>query len=84
MTDEEEEHKSRSPRSSSLPPLPPSSSITNESNSTIGALINTNPLPETNTTTDNSARNRRRSSVSILQALVTSSHLLATHDARRR
>jgi hypothetical protein len=83
MTDEEEEHKSRSPRSSSLPP-PPSSSITDESNSTIGTLINTNPLPELNTTIDNSARNRRRSSVSILQALVTSNHLLATHDARRR
>jgi len=82
MTDEEEEHKSRSPRSSSLPP--PLSSITDESNSTIGTLINTNPLPELNTTTDNSARNRRRSSVSILQALVTSSHLLATNDARRR
>jgi hypothetical protein len=32
----------------------------------------------------NTPRTRRRSSISILQALVSSSHLLPTNDARKR
>ena len=86
MTDDTEEHHSRSRRSSSVPRL--SSPISEEPNSTIAALVNSNVLAESITTiastNESSTRNRRRSSMSILQALVTSSHLLPTHDARKR
>lgn len=56
--------------------------------STISALVNSTPLLDP-TTANVSANNiiprtRRRSSVSILQALVGTSHLLATNDARKR
>lgn len=58
------------------------------SNETIAALINGASLfdPDTvNNTQDNSPpRSRRRSSVSIIQALVNTSHLLSTNDARKR
>ncbi|CAF1547394.1 unnamed protein product [Adineta ricciae] len=85
MTDDSEESPSTQRRPSSVPPL---SSVTEEeSTPTIAALLNTIPVLELATasaTDTSSTRSRRRSSVSILHTLVTSSILLPTHDARKR
>jgi len=63
-------------------------SIESDGNDTITALINGNPLYDSNTIKiskdDIPQRSRRRSSLSIIQALVNTSHLLTTHDARKR
>jgi hypothetical protein len=79
MTD----HQSR--RNSSTEP---EASIESDGNDTLTALINGNPLHDSNTKTsskdDIPQRSRRRSSLSIIQALVNTSHLLTTHDARKR
>lgn len=60
---------------------------TSESNSTITALVHNNPLKDRDGITSSEKtthkRDRRRSSVSILQALAHS-QLLTTPDARRR
>jgi hypothetical protein len=87
MTDDIEETKPRSRRSSSVPPPP----ILEEQNSTstISELYHSNPLIDPDAATvasrnSNTPRTRRRSSISILQALVSSSHLLPTNDARKR
>ncbi|CAF0909926.1 unnamed protein product [Adineta ricciae] len=78
----------------SLPTTPESSvddpgTITEiQTNDTLTALMNSNPLYETHlqdtSTDENQPRPRRRSSVSVIQALVNTSHLLSTNDARRR
>jgi hypothetical protein len=79
MTD----HQSR--RSSITEPV---ASIESDGNDTITALVNSNPLYDSNTRKsskdDIPQRSRRRSSLSIIQALVNTSHLLTTHDARKR
>lgn len=92
MTDDAVETKLRTRRPSSLPPtaIPEESSIT----STLDLLVSANPLANPDaavtpiasvpTSHNNTPRTRRRSSVSIIQALVTSSHLLRTKDARNR
>jgi hypothetical protein len=63
-------------------------SIESTTNETITALVNGNPLFDSNTINnsrdDNPERLRRRSSVSIIQALVNTSHILTTNDARKR
>lgn len=90
MTDHIEEKSSRSQLDSIDEPITSTTELT--SNETIAALINGAPLfdPDTvNTTTtttqdDSPPHTRRRSSVSIIQALVNSSHLLTTNDARKR
>ena len=78
----------------SLPTSPESSvddpgiTIAAQKDDSLTTLINSNPLYETNlqdtSTNENQQRPRRRSSVSIIQALVNTSHLLSTNDARRR
>ncbi len=87
MTDDTEENTPVNRRLSSAPLPPPTIQEESNSTSTIASLINSNPLvdPEIAAPTNiNTPLSRRRSSVSILQALVTSSHLLATNDARKR
>jgi hypothetical protein len=63
-------------------------SIESTTNETITALVNGNPLFDSNTINnsrdDSPERLRRRSSVSIIQALVNTSHILTTNDARKR
>ncbi len=87
MTDDSERIKPRGRRASTIPPPTiPEESI---SNSTITALINSNPLVEPNdavaaSINNGTPRTRRRSSVSILQALVGANQLLHTKDARGR
>ena len=85
MTDDSEESPSTQRRPSSVPPL---ASVAEEvSPPTIAALLNTIPVVEpasASATDTSSTRSRRRSSVSILHTLVTSSMLLPTHDARKR
>jgi hypothetical protein len=86
MTDENESKSSRGRSSSSEEPV----TITTDSvtNDTIASLINNNPsldVNKINNSRDDSPEPlRRRSSVSIIQALVSSSHLLTTNDARKR
>jgi hypothetical protein len=87
MTDDKKETNPRSYRSSiGLPatiPEEPSSGT-----STISALVNSTPLADpaaaNGLPNGSSYRPRRRSSVSILQALVNSSHSIATKDVRSR
>ena len=87
MSNETEENRLRNRRASTLPP--PTIPEEPSNSSAISALIHSTPIidpdvvpnPPTGST---SSRTRRRSSVSIIQALVASSHLLATHDARKR
>jgi hypothetical protein len=91
MADDPDEKTPRLRRSSSVPPplsIPEEESTEGD---TITALVTSNPLANLNaaappSTATNSlpSRIRRRSSVSILQALVNASHLLPTHDARQR
>jgi hypothetical protein len=90
MTDDTEGNKPGSHQFSSAPLLPPTIEEESNSTSTITALINSNPLVDpdiaaaaapTNITTP---RTRRRSSISILQSIVNSNHLLPTNDARKR
>jgi hypothetical protein len=87
MTDD---HNGTSPRnhrsSSGVPPTIPEEP---SSNSTISALVINTPLVEPTAAVNglsNSSpvRSRRRSSVSILQALVHSNHLIPTRDVRNR
>ena len=58
------------------------------SNETIAALINGAQIVDVDkdekARDDGPQRSRRRSSVSIIQALVNTSHLLTTNDARKR
>jgi hypothetical protein len=86
MTDDREENTSRTWQSSIG--IPPTISEDPSSNSTISALVTNTPLLDQSAATvlpnGNTPRPRRRSSVSILQALVNSSHSLPTPDARRR
>ncbi|UJR23090.1 hypothetical protein I4U23_026113 [Adineta vaga] len=90
MTDDAEEYRSTERRPSSVPL--PSSTIEEEPNSTISAFINAIPLIDASTTTASATSatdtpptsTRRRSSLSILHTLVTSSLLLPTRDARKR
>ena len=87
MTDNQEENKLKNRRVSFVI-QPPIISEDSSSNATISALVNSNPLLDPNaeliSTSSAPPRARRRSSVSILHTLFTSSHLLPTHDARRR
>jgi hypothetical protein len=85
MTDQIGQESSRDRSSSSEDPVTNTDSVANE---TIATLINNNPMLDANkinnSRDDSPERLRRRSSVSIIQALVSSSHLLTTNDARKR
>jgi hypothetical protein len=86
MTDENELKLSKGRSSSSEEPVTTTTdSVTND---TIASLINNNSALDinkiNNSRDDNPEPLRRRSSVSIIQALVSSSHLLTTNDARKR
>jgi len=63
-------------------------SIESTTNETVTALVNVTPLCDPNTIDnsqdDTTELSRRRSSVSIIQALVNTSHILTTNDARKR
>ncbi|CAF2312683.1 unnamed protein product [Rotaria sp. Silwood2] len=78
----------KSPTSESTSSAEPAASIESTANETISALINSTPLADSNTihnSRDNSPPTlRRRSSVSIIQALANTRHLLTTNDARKR
>ena len=85
MTDQDERSSSSSSQNSVVEPV---ASAECDRNDTITALVNANPLRDSSaneTVKDASPPpTRRRSSVSILQALVNTSHLLTTNDARKR
>jgi hypothetical protein len=85
MTDQTEQ---TSPRGRPTSSDEPETSTESNSNETISVLINGASLVDSNTNNnsrdDSPPRSRRRSSVSILQALVNTSHLLTTNDARKR
>jgi len=63
-------------------------SIESTTNETLTALVNGTPLLDSNTINnsgdDSPERLRRRSSVSIIQTLVNTSHILTTNNARKR
>lgn len=87
MTDETEEKRSRGRRNSIV--YPPTISEQPSRNSTISNLVNSTPLLDPNGiagTPNNSTtpRPRRRSSFSIIQALIGSNALLSTNEARKR
>lgn len=87
MADHNDQSSSRSRRTSTT--TEPLTSMETTTNPTITLLMNGNPLHDSNTINipkDDSQqqRTRRRSSLSIIQALVNTSHLLSTHDARKR
>ena len=85
MTDPTEEESSRGPSPSKIQPT---TSIESNNSEAIAALINGAPILDSNTINnsrdDSPPRTRRRSSISIIQALVNTSHLLTTNDARKR
>ncbi|CAF0803144.1 unnamed protein product [Rotaria sordida] len=85
MTDHTEQ---KSPTNHSTFSIDPVTSTESTVNDTIAALINSTPLVDSNTlhtSRDNSPQTlRRRSSVSIIQALANTRHLLTTNDARKR
>jgi hypothetical protein len=85
MTDHTEQDSSRSFSPSKLEPTISTGLDTSE---TIAALINGAPIFDPNTINnardDSEQRTHRRSSTSIIQALVNTSHLLSTNDARKR
>jgi hypothetical protein len=85
MTDPTEEESSRSHSPSKIQPT---TSIESNGSEAIAALINGAPILDSNminnSRDDSPPRTRRRSSVSIIQALVNTSHLLTTNDARKR
>lgn len=67
----------------------PTTPIESNGNETISALVTSTGLFDQNVADESETQSqerttRRRSSVSILQALVNTSHLLSTNDARRR
>jgi len=63
-------------------------SIESTANETVAALVNVTPLCDPNTIDnsqdDTTELSRRRSSVSIIQSLVYTSHILTTNEARKR
>jgi hypothetical protein len=85
MTDHAEQNSLRLQPTSSEEP---ETSVESTNNEAIATLVNGIPLFDPNTI--NNSRDdspqpvRRRSSVSIIQALVNTSHLLTTNDARKR
>ncbi|CAF0974246.1 unnamed protein product [Adineta steineri] len=86
MTNHTESSSPKSRRGSLTEPV--STSTEQTTNDTIASLLNGHPLHQSNSNdnTRNASpqRPRRRSSVSIIQALVNTSHLLSTNDARKR
>ena len=83
--EETDEKRLRVRRSSIIPP--PTIAEEPSENSTIAALISSTPIVEpTNPISSNNPvlRPRRRSSHSVIQAVIGANGLLATHDVRRR
>jgi hypothetical protein len=66
----------------------PVTSTKSNNNETIASLIGAVPIIDSNTVDkprdDSPSRPLSRSSISVIQALVNTSHLLTTHDARKR
>ena len=86
MTDNHDQTTPRGHRSSSgFPPTIPEEP---SSNSTISALVTSTPLIDptavNNVSNGSIGRPRRRSSVSIIQALVHANHSIPTKDVRNR
>lgn len=85
MTEQADEQSLSSQSNSSIEPI---TLVEPASGETIAALVEASPLIDSSTITnsrDNSPPStRRRSSVSIIQALANTRHLLTTHDARKR
>jgi hypothetical protein len=85
MTDNTEQKSPSSSETSNVEQIQPTESTTSD---TITALINAAPVLNSNTIdnsgNDSAQNSRRRSSGSILQALLNTSHLLTINDARKR
>ena len=85
MTDNADEESLESNGMSSLEQSP---SIEHGSDSAIGSLLTSLPCSApsapSSSEVDDSERSRRRSSISIIQSIRSTSHLLTTIDARRR
>jgi hypothetical protein len=85
MTDNADEDSLESIGASSTEQSP---SVEHETNSAISSLVahhsHATASANSNAENEDALRSRRRSSVSIIHSIVTTSHLLTTIEARRR